>query len=1583
MNQNFFTKLIFSTAVVLSICSLSSNANFSENQTFTQDTFKDVSENNWYYNDVKTAYTLGLVNGKGNSLFSPNDKITVAEGITLASRIHAICYDKVINGEQSSKNWYDSYVNYSIVNGLIEAGEFENYDRDLLRHEMATLISKAMPDEYFTKINDVSSIPDVAPEDEYFDDLIKLYNAGIVMGSTAYGDFMPVSPITRCETAAVISRAVTPSGRIKKTLLDYGRRGEAVYLINDYSMMRTVRNVSRIASGWKYENTADMTIDDKNTSSNVLVDKSNQSSTAIHRDITTVSDGIVELEISYTPVTPGYKLILSDINGENMFSFESKSDGSHIAVGNNEQPVDYSFKKQIVNAYFILDLDSRQAKIVIDGKDIGTFDMSENATDISRLSVVTGKAEQTNLTVNTVFMYTNFIINDLFRTTPIGNAPYSWKTTGDVTVQTQISDSDTNSVRINGNGSASKNFDNVSGEFVYETFVKVPSGKNIDISLKNSEKTVITVNAKDGKFTTGGQLLRKFNSNIWQLLRIEADTSTKTALIKINNKACLEIPFNTDFIDSIEITSSGNGYAWFDNVELYNVYDYADYCPEPVPVTDDGIYLGMSVCSLWQEGTHYGWDYISPYDELTPLMGYYDEGIPEVADWEIKMLVEHGYDFQHFCWYAGSSTDGIKEPRLCAALHDGYMNAKYSHMQDFMLMWENAGYGSGGFDKFKSEVWDYWCEWYFSDSRYFTIDNKPVLTIYQYSQFINAMGGQDQAKNAIAFMKEDIKKLGFDGMIILFCSRGTSSTDNALFKNLGADAMMSYNFGEMSYDPQHQINSMNSAFNAGNLSLVPCIGVGFNDIGWTETRTPNATPEAHKEVMVWARDNYMPRIDEREDEDWISKLVIANTWNEYGEGHYIMPSNLNGFGYLDAARDVFSSVAYTDDCKHYDVAPTENQKKRFSYLYPNRTQPIKRTYWIANDVNYDKLPIIKGWNFENVADTGAWLPLMQLSTLYYDKDEQALVGTATGNDPAIHNIKASTNYLDADSIKYMKIRMKYENNATSSASIFFNTEGDTNYSGDRGVHFNVISTDNEYKDYYIDLSANKYWQGTVTQVRIDPMAMPGKFYIKSIEFLGEQEIDIFNLNVDGKTMKLTSDFVNITEDEIFLAGDPTYGFYSLNNFYTEWNRHTGKLFVKTGTEHTFEFTVGSDTAIVDGVSMKLPDTFYIVDGLPALPMKFVYNNAEITYEETSDGFNVKIRNGDIFDIINSRVTNEFEFNVDNDNEGWTVGSATGYTSDGCIIITSTPTSSGKYDPIIQNKNVVIDASLYNRAVIRIKPVYADNNSSDVSVTIYFSTSSDTTLNEKKTLRLHLKNFAPDDEGFYTLTFDATQNELWTGSVMTVRVDPPNRAGDYYIDYIRFLKDPDAENKINEEKLKAELREQNLAIADNGGPFYIENANAEDSSFKPLNQTYYFSDDALISGNHVFEHIPNGSKKNWAYITIPTRFKPGVTYKVEMDVRVTKDHLGNDVTDASLAWNLRYSDIVDGLYKPTVDHPKGIGKFSTSDGWKHITFTHTISENSITRENDTFAIYANPQDLSDGSYRVIGYMIDNIKVSVVE
>ena len=37
------------------------------------------------------------------------------------------------------------------------------------------------------------------------------------------------------------------------------------------------------------------------------------------------------------------------------------------------------------------------------------------------------------------------------------------------------------------------------------------------------------------------------------------------------------------------------------------------------------------------------------------------------------------------------------------------------------------------------------------------------------------------------------------------------------------------------------------------------------------------------------------------------RIVVINSWNEWGEGSYMEPDTENGMGYLEAVRDVFGA----------------------------------------------------------------------------------------------------------------------------------------------------------------------------------------------------------------------------------------------------------------------------------------------------------------------------------------------------------------------------------------------------------------------------------------------------------------------------------------------------------------------------------------------------------------------------------------------------------------------------------------------------------------------------------------------------
>ena len=116
--MTFKTLLKTALGVVLTASlAFSANAAFAKKNTY-EGQFTDVKETSWYKNDVASAYELGFVKGTSDTLYSPNSSVSVAEAITMASRVHAEYNGKTIT-ETSGGKWYDAYVNYAKNNGII------------------------------------------------------------------------------------------------------------------------------------------------------------------------------------------------------------------------------------------------------------------------------------------------------------------------------------------------------------------------------------------------------------------------------------------------------------------------------------------------------------------------------------------------------------------------------------------------------------------------------------------------------------------------------------------------------------------------------------------------------------------------------------------------------------------------------------------------------------------------------------------------------------------------------------------------------------------------------------------------------------------------------------------------------------------------------------------------------------------------------------------------------------------------------------------------------------------------------------------------------------------------------------------------------------------------------------------------------------------------------------------------------------------------------------------------------------------------------------------------------------------------
>lgn len=55
------------------------------------------------------------------------------------------------------------------------------------------------------------------------------------------------------------------------------------------------------------------------------------------------------------------------------------------------------------------------------------------------------------------------------------------------------------------------------------------------------------------------------------------------------------------------------------------------------------------------------------------------------------------------------------------------------------------------------------------------------------------------------------------------------------------------------------------------------------------------------------------------------RIVVINSWNEWGEGSYMEPDTENGMGYLEAVRDVFEPGKRTERTQTRIEPPKTNQ----------------------------------------------------------------------------------------------------------------------------------------------------------------------------------------------------------------------------------------------------------------------------------------------------------------------------------------------------------------------------------------------------------------------------------------------------------------------------------------------------------------------------------------------------------------------------------------------------------------------------------------------------------------------------------
>lgn len=325
-----------------------------------------------------------------------------------------------------------------------------------------------------------------------------------------------------------------------------------------------------------------------------------------------------------------------------------------------------------------------------------------------------------------------------------------------------------------------------------------------------------------------------------------------------------------------------------------------------------------------------------------PVWGYEDEADPEVMARKIDVAADHGLTAFLFDWYWYS-----KSPFLQRPLEQAFMPARNAERLDFAIMWANHDWVNihpwkrsteatllepGGVDAADFEVaTDYVIERYFTHPSYLTIDDRPYFSIYDLNTLIKGLGGLDQTADALQGMRDRAERAGFSGIHLnvvgwqypVLPNEEPVDLDTTVTR-LGFDSVTSYVWVH-----HHRMPSFLTPY----ADMLEAAEQGWHDFSkqFSVPYFPNVTVGWDPSPRTVASDMYEPSagypasnmISENtpkmfgtalerarqflDSSELSTKLLTINAWNEWTEGSYLEPDNINGMGYLEQIRRVFGA----------------------------------------------------------------------------------------------------------------------------------------------------------------------------------------------------------------------------------------------------------------------------------------------------------------------------------------------------------------------------------------------------------------------------------------------------------------------------------------------------------------------------------------------------------------------------------------------------------------------------------------------------------------------------------------------------
>lgn len=172
--------------------------------------FADVKPGAYYFEPVCLLYHTGLVYGTDETHFLPSGTVTLAQAVVFSVRVYERYHGIPAQSDVADM---DEYLRRGVEYGILPA-DWTALNEPASRAQVAYLIAHALPASELKALRRVETLPDVAADDPFADEIFLLYRAGILNGNDAQRTFCGESNVLRSELAAMLARLIDPAQRI-------------------------------------------------------------------------------------------------------------------------------------------------------------------------------------------------------------------------------------------------------------------------------------------------------------------------------------------------------------------------------------------------------------------------------------------------------------------------------------------------------------------------------------------------------------------------------------------------------------------------------------------------------------------------------------------------------------------------------------------------------------------------------------------------------------------------------------------------------------------------------------------------------------------------------------------------------------------------------------------------------------------------------------------------------------------------------------------------------------------------------------------------------------------------------------------------------------------------------------------------------------------------------------------------------------------------------------------------------------------------------------------------------------------------